>query len=234
MRGGEVPVPLLFATAAFLSSFLLFCVQPMLAKMVLPQFGGAPAVWNTCMVFFQAALLAGYGYAHVASRRLGDRRCARLHLGLLALAVVALPIAVSEGGSIGGDPVLRLMLRLLAAAGLPLFVVATTAPLLQRWFAATAGAAAGCSARGGFPRSPGDLLPGRHGLPRRAGSAPAATGVLDGVLPDDRAGGRLGWSLQRPGGPTGLHLGGGIPAGASAWGLSHVSPHTDGISTWNL
>jgi hypothetical protein len=130
-------VPLLFTTAAFLSAFLLFCAQPMVAKMVLPQFGGAPAVWNTCLVFFQAALLAGYGYAHAATGRLGDRRCALLHLGLLAMAVVALPIAVPPGASGGGDPALRLSGRLLAAAGLPVFVLATTAPLLQRWFAAT-------------------------------------------------------------------------------------------------
>jgi len=130
-------VPLLFASASFLGAFLLFCVQPMIAKMVLPQFGGAPAVWNTCMVCFQAALLAGYGYAHAASGRLGDRRCALFHLGLLALPVLALPIAVPSSVSAGGDPTLRLMGRLLAGAGLPIFVVATTAPLLQRWFAST-------------------------------------------------------------------------------------------------
>jgi hypothetical protein len=127
----------LFASAAFLGAFLLFCVQPMIAKMVLPQFGGAPAVWNACMLSFQALLLAAYGYAHAASGRLGDRRCALLHLGLLALPAVALPIAVSAGASGGGDPALRLVGRLLASAGLPIFVVATTAPLLQRWFAAT-------------------------------------------------------------------------------------------------
>jgi hypothetical protein len=130
-------VPLLFASAAFLSAFLLFCVQPMIAKMVLPQFGGAPAVWNTCMVCFQAALLAGYGYAHAASGRLGDRRSALLHLVLLALPFLALPITVPAVASGGGAPTLRLMGRLLVAAGLPIFVVATTAPLLQRWFAAT-------------------------------------------------------------------------------------------------
>ena len=130
-------MPLLFASASFLGAFLLFCVQPMIAKMVLPQFGGAPAVWNTCMVCSQAALLAGYAYAHAASRRLGDRRCALLHLGLLALPVLALPIGVPAGATAGGDPTLRLMARLLVAAGMPIFAVATTAPLLQRWFAAT-------------------------------------------------------------------------------------------------
>ena len=78
-------MPLLFSTVAFLGALLLFCAQPMIAKMVLPQFGGAPAVWNTCMVFFQAALLAGYGYAHASSGWLGARRQTLLHLGLLAL-----------------------------------------------------------------------------------------------------------------------------------------------------
>jgi hypothetical protein len=130
-------VPILFSLTAFLGAFLLFCVQPMIAKMVLPEFGGAPAVWNTCMVFFQATLLAGYSYAHVASARLDVRRQALLHLGLLALPVVALPIVTSAGSSTGGDPNLRLLGELFTGVGLPFFVVATTAPLIQRWFAST-------------------------------------------------------------------------------------------------
>jgi hypothetical protein len=136
-------VPLLFSTAAFLGAFLLFFVQPMIAKMVLPEFGGAPAVWNTCMLFFQAALLAGYGFAHAAIGWLGARRQAVLQLGLLALPAAALPVAVPAGSELGGDPALRLLGQLLAAAGLPFFVVATSAPLLQRWFAATAHPRAG-------------------------------------------------------------------------------------------
>jgi hypothetical protein len=130
-------VPLLFSSAVFLGAFLLFFVEPMIAKMVLPQFGGSPAVWNTCMVFFQAELLAGYGYAHAASGRLRARGQVFVHLSLLALPVVVLPIAVGAGAVGGGDPALVLLRRLLAAAGLPFFVVATIAPLLQRWFAAT-------------------------------------------------------------------------------------------------
>jgi hypothetical protein len=138
MPRGRVFVPLLFSTAAALGAFLLFCVQPMIARMVLPRFGGAPAVWSTCMVFFQAALLAGYGYAHAATGRLGVRRQALFHLGLLALPVAALPITVRDGGPTGGvPPALLLLGRLLATAGLPFFVVAATAPLLQRWFAET-------------------------------------------------------------------------------------------------
>jgi hypothetical protein len=136
-------VPLLFATAAFLGAFLLFCVQPMIARMVLPQFGGSPAVWNTCMVFFQAALLAGYGIAHATSRWLDARRQSLLHIGLLALPLAALPIAAPAGSTGEGDPSLRLIGRLLTAAGLPFLVVATTALLLQRWFAATGGRRAG-------------------------------------------------------------------------------------------
>jgi hypothetical protein len=130
-------MPLLFASTAFLGAYLLFCVQPMIAKMVLPQFGGSPAVWNTCMVFFQAALLAGYVYAHAVSEWLGVRLQALLHLGLLALPFAALPIGFPVCAAGGGDPALQLLARLLAAVGLPFFVVATTAPLLQRWFAAT-------------------------------------------------------------------------------------------------
>ncbi len=130
-------MPYLFATAAFLGAFLLFCVQPMLAKMVLPEFGGGPAVWNTCMMFFQLALLAGYGYAHAAIARLGARRQAVLHLGLLALPIATLPMAVSVAGAGAGPPSLRLLGRLLATAGLPFFVVAALAPMLQRWLAAT-------------------------------------------------------------------------------------------------
>src|SRR5436189_88725 len=77
------PVRLWFTVTLFVSAALLFSVQPMIAKMILPKFGGAPAVWNTCMVFFQAALLAGYGYAHAAATCLGPRRGILLHAGLL-------------------------------------------------------------------------------------------------------------------------------------------------------
>jgi hypothetical protein len=130
-------LPFLFASAAFVGAYLLFCVQPMIAKGVLPQFGGSPAVWNTCMVFFQVALLAGYAYAYAVSRWLGTQRQALFHLGLLALGIAALPVAVPASTGDGRDPVLRLLGGLLTSAGLPFFVVATTAPLLQRWFSAT-------------------------------------------------------------------------------------------------
>ncbi len=127
----------LFLSAAFLGAFLLFCVQPMIARMMLPQFGGSPAVWNTCMMFFQGALVAGYGLAHVTTRWLEARRQSVLHLGLLALPIAALPFAAGASLAGEGDPSLRLLGQLLTTTGLPFVVVATTAPLLQRWFAAT-------------------------------------------------------------------------------------------------
>src|SRR6185295_16136775 len=82
---------LVFTLSVFLSAALLFLVEPMVGKMVLPLLGGSPAVWTTCMLFFQAALLVGYGYAHLGPRWLGVRRHILLHVGLLALAVLLLP-----------------------------------------------------------------------------------------------------------------------------------------------
>ncbi len=92
------PTEVFFAVTLFLSAALLFAVQPMFAKMVLPLLGGAPAVWNTCLVFYQAALLAGYLYAHLSLRWLGPRRQAALHLALLVLPWLVLPIGVAEVG----------------------------------------------------------------------------------------------------------------------------------------
>lgn len=129
----------LYTLTLFVSSFLLFLVQPMVAKMLLRALGGSPAVWNTCMVFFQAALLAGYLAAHTVYARLSPSRQALLHLAVLTLALVALPIdlAAAGGPPTGALPVTWLLGRLTAGVGLPFFVVATTAPLLQRWFART-------------------------------------------------------------------------------------------------
>ncbi len=129
----------LFAITLFVSAFLLFFIQPMFAKMILPLLGGTPAVWNTCLVFFQAALLAGYGYAHLAPSWLGVRRQAVLHLGLLLLPVWFLPIAVAGNAAPPSDayPIPWLLGLLLVSVGLPFFVVSTNGPLLQRWFAST-------------------------------------------------------------------------------------------------
>src|SRR5262245_46099855 len=130
---------LVFALTLFTSATLLFLVQPMVGKMITPLLGGTPAVWNTCMVFFQALLLAGYAYAHAAPARLGTRRQAVLHVGLLLLPLLVLPVAVPAEWSPGdpASPVPALLALLVLTIGLPFFVVSTSGPLLQRWFAAT-------------------------------------------------------------------------------------------------
>src|SRR5262249_12297231 len=132
---------LAFAGTLFTSALLLFLVQPMVGKMILPLQGGTPEVWNTCMVFFQAILLAGYAYAHAAPRWLGVRRQAAVHLALLVIPFFFLPIniAASRGVLTGGsaNPVLQVLLLLFLTVGVPFFVISTSAPLLQRWFADT-------------------------------------------------------------------------------------------------
>src|SRR5215216_6440 len=92
-------LPLLYGLTLFVSALLLFSIQPMFAKMVLPKLGGAPAVWSVAMVFFQTTLLAGYAYAHVLNRTLRSRRVAMLHLVLVGVTAMALPIAVAPGWS---------------------------------------------------------------------------------------------------------------------------------------
>jgi len=128
-----------FTLTIFLSATLLFLVQPMVGKMILPRLGGTPAVWNACLLFFQAALLAGYGYAHLSTTWLGARRQPVLHLLVLALPLLVLPIALSHeaGPSPDANPTLWLLGNLFVAVGLPFFVVSTTGPLLQKWFAGT-------------------------------------------------------------------------------------------------
>jgi len=123
----------------FLSALLLFMVQPMFAKMALPLLGGSPAVWNTAMVFYQAMLLGGYIYAHVATRWLGARRQAAIHLLVLLLPLVALPIGIPSGWlpPTQTNPAPWLLALLLVAVGLPFFVVSASSPMLQTWFAST-------------------------------------------------------------------------------------------------
>ena len=129
----------LFAGTLFVSATLLFWIQPLFAKMVLPLLGGSPSVWNTAMVFFQAVLLAGYAYAHLLSRQCGQRSQILLHLGVLAVAALALPIGVAHGWrpDAGTPPTLWLLGLLGASIGAPFFAVSATAPLLQRWFSQT-------------------------------------------------------------------------------------------------
>src|SRR5205807_6798569 len=137
-----VPLQFLFVITLFLSSALLFLIQPMFAKMVLPRFGGTSAVWSTCMVFFQAALLAGYGYAHAAPAKLGVKRHAVLHLIVLLLPPLFLPIVLPEGGTPPGNPILSLLALLAVTVGLPFLVVSASGPLVPQRFAHTSHTAA--------------------------------------------------------------------------------------------
>src|SRR5262249_13253098 len=132
-------VLIVYVIAMFLSATLLFLVQPMFARMVLPLLGGSPAVWNTTVVFYQAMPLGGYIYAHITTRRLGVRRQAVLHIALLLVPLLVLPIGVPGGWRPPtlSNPIPWLLALLLVAVGLPFFVVSTTSPLLQKWFAST-------------------------------------------------------------------------------------------------
>ena len=136
-RGGSY-VLTLYALTLFLSAFLLFFVQPMFTKMVLPRLGGAPAVWNTAMVFFQAALLLGYAYAHLSARLLGLRRQALLHAAVLVVGLAPLPIAIGAGWTApsGGYEVVWLIGLLGASVGLPFFAVSATS-FFSRTFSAS-------------------------------------------------------------------------------------------------
>jgi hypothetical protein len=121
----------------FVSAYLLFLVQPMVAKMILPLLGGTPAVWNTCMVFYQAVLLAGYAYTHVVTTRLRFRTQLFLQVILLCLPLLVLPIQVRDASPGDIPPALWLLGMLTIVVGLPFFLLATTAPLVQKWFANT-------------------------------------------------------------------------------------------------
>jgi hypothetical protein len=125
-----------FAITIFLSSFLLFLVQPLIARLILPWFGGTAAVWTTCMLFFQTLLLAGYGYAHWTNARLSPRAQAVLHTALLVVAVALLPIAPAEHWKPSGseEPITYILLVLSLCVGLQYLLLASTSPLLQAWF----------------------------------------------------------------------------------------------------
>jgi hypothetical protein len=128
-----------YAAAIFVSAALLFAVQPMFTKLVLPRLGGAPAVWSVAMVFFQAALLAGYAYAHLLTRHAPARVAVVVHLALMLVATLSLPLGLAAGW--GRPPPEREALWLLSlftvSIGLPFFALAANAPLLQAWFART-------------------------------------------------------------------------------------------------
>ena len=127
---------LLFAVTIFSSAFLLFQVQPLISRFILPWFGGSPAVWSTCMLFFQVVLFAGYVYAHLTTQHLSPKVQALLHVVLLLAAATLLPIAPADSwkpdGS--GHPTLQIVALLSVCVGLPYFLLSSTGPLLQRWF----------------------------------------------------------------------------------------------------
>ncbi|RZJ19280.1 MAG: spermidine synthase [Brevundimonas sp.] len=134
----RVPVvPLLFAVAIFTSASLVFLVQPMVTKLVLPMLGGSPSVWNTSMVFFQTALLAGYAYAHGLQRVKSLRVQVGIHLALLLAAALFLPLTVNGllGDPDPAAPVAWLLATLALSVGAPFAVLSATAPLLQAWYA---------------------------------------------------------------------------------------------------
>jgi tetratricopeptide (TPR) repeat protein len=128
-----------FAATIFVGAFLLFLLQPLIGKFLLPWFGGAPGVWTTCILFFQTLLLAGYVYAHFSSRWLKLRAQALVHLALVAIAIASLQIIPSPAGKPTGleDPVPKLLGLLFRCIGLPFFALAATGPLLQHWFCRT-------------------------------------------------------------------------------------------------
>ena len=132
-------VLLLYALTLFTGATLLFVMQPMVGKMILPLLGGTPAVWSTCMVFFQAALLGGYAYAHLLTSRLRPARQVLVHLIALALPFAVLPLTVNPRWLRGGEanPILDVLTLLSLSVGLPFLVVSATAPLLQKWFTRT-------------------------------------------------------------------------------------------------
>lgn len=140
----------LFGLGVLLGAFLLFQLELIVAKHILPWFGGSPAVWTTCMLFFQGMLLAGYAFAHWGASRLSLRAHARLQLAIIALALASFMVALLTWGSpltpmgrmreaLSSHPVLHILLLLAVSVGAPFFLLSTTAPVLQHWFRIGAG-----------------------------------------------------------------------------------------------
>ena len=128
---------IIYAVTVFLGAFLLFQVQPLMGKFILPWFGGSPEVWTTCMLFFQVFLLAGYAYAHFSVSHLSRRSQAVVHIALMIAALIALPVIPGIGlkPQSGGVATVQVMTILAICVGLPYFVLSATGPLIQGWFA---------------------------------------------------------------------------------------------------
>jgi len=136
LKFGQVGFALLLAAVIFLGAFLLFGVQPLIGRYLLPWFGGTPEVWTTCMLFFQVFLLAGYAYAHYLVRIKSPMRQVWIHLALLGGAIVFLPIFPQDSfkPQPGENPILKILLICAATVGLPYLVLSATSPLVQKWF----------------------------------------------------------------------------------------------------
>ena len=132
-RGSSAAI---YGLAIFSSAFLLFQVQPLIAKIILPWFGGAAAVWVVCLVFFQAGLLLGYFYAHFLTRKFSSENQFRIHAAVLAASLLTLPILPKGSWRPTGpeNPALHILLLLTATVGLPYFLLSSTSPLLQAWY----------------------------------------------------------------------------------------------------
>ena len=141
----------LYAVTIFLSAFLLFQIQPLIAKIILPWFGGSAAVWSASLLFFQLVLLAGYAYAHLSIRFLKARGQMLLHAALLLGSCLILPILPNPSWrpTQPGDPTFRILTVLAATIGLPSFLLSSTSPLLQAWYVRRSG----WECRTGFSRS---------------------------------------------------------------------------------
>src|SRR4051812_26433312 len=130
---------LFYSATIFLSAFLLFQIQPLIAKFILPWFGGSAAVWSAALLFFQLLLLAGYLYAHSLVRYVKPRRQFLVHTTLLAISLITLPIipAVRWKPEGGGDPTWNILILLGATIGMPYMLLSATSPLLQAWYLRT-------------------------------------------------------------------------------------------------
>jgi hypothetical protein len=129
----------IYTITIFISAFLLFLIQPMISKLLLPQLGGSPAVWNTSMMFFQILLLLGYTYTHITSKWLGAKNQSLLHIAVLLLSILWLPISLNTtiGFSSSEYPISWLITSLFLSVGMPFFMLAASSPLLQLWMANT-------------------------------------------------------------------------------------------------